>query len=286
MRPLRLFVNIAAVTTLLMGGLACEKKLSPEAQAAQEAAKTADARVAALEQQLADIKAGKHRHGASDAEAMDHVSKSQQRALERQLADAKRGADEKRKDAVNLASAPVVKDAPQPVIVDVPAGTQVSVMLSKELTTKDCQAGDPWEGTLADAVTVGGRTAWPAGTAVRGVVSQSTPTGRLSSGNGGLGIKLTFIGREDVDAGTYVMVGDKRGTRNAKFIGGGAALGALVGILSDNKNKNDHALGGAAVGAAAGTALAAGTADTMIKIPASTPVSFTLNAPERIVLKP
>jgi hypothetical protein len=286
MRTHRCFLSLAASAALLVTGLACQKKLSEEAVAAQEAAKTADARVAALEQQLADIKAGKHHRGSTDQEATDHVSKSQQKAIERQLADAKRRADEKRKDAVDLASAPKPPDAPKPVIVDVPAGTQVSVRLAKELSTKDDQAGDAWSGTLSEAIVAGGRTVWPAGTAVRGVVSQSTPTGRLSSGKGGLGIKLTAIGREEVDASTYVMVGDKRGARNAKFIGGGAALGALAGILSDGKNKNDHALGGAAIGAAAGTALAAGTADTVIRIPADAPVTFTLNAPERIILKP
>ena len=63
-------------------------------------------------------------------------------------------------------------------------------------------------------------------------------------------------------------------------------MGALVGILSDSKHKNDHALGGAAIGAAAGTALAAGSADTTITMPASKPVVFTLSAPERLTLKP
>jgi len=282
MKPFRILVNLSAVATLLLCGMACDKKLSPEAQAAQDAAKTADDRVAALEAQLAEIKAGKAHHGSTDKEAVEHVSASQRKALERQLADAKRGAQEKHKDAVSLAS--TKGSAPQ--IIDVPAGTPLSVKLAKDMSTETVQAGDPWEGTLAESVVVDGKTAWPAGTAVRGVVSQSTAAGRLTSGNGGLGIKLTAIGREEVDANTYVVVGDKRGTRNAKYIGGGAALGALVGILSDNKNKNDHALGGAAIGAAAGTAVAAGTADTIIRISAEKSVSFSLNAPERVILKP
>jgi hypothetical protein len=284
MKPSRILINLSAVAGLLLFGMACDKKLSPEVQAAQDAAKASDDRVAALEQQLAEIKAGKVHQGSTDREASEHVSRSQQKALERQLADARHGAQEKHKDAMNLAS--TRGSGAQPVIVDVPAGTRISVRLAKELSTQNAQAGDPWEGSLADAVVVDGRTAWPAGTSVRGVVSQSTPAGRLSSGNGGLGIKLTAIGREDVDANTYVMLGDKRGARDAKFIGGGAAVGALVGLLSDKKNQGDHALAGAALGAAAGTGVAAGTADTVIRIPADKSVSFSLNAPERIVLKP
>jgi hypothetical protein len=69
------------------------------------------------------------------------------------------------------------------------------------------------------------------------------------------------------------------------MIGGGAALGALVGILSNNRNKNDHALGGAAIGALAGTAAAAATADTIIRIKAESPVTFTLKSPEKVLIK-
>ena len=70
-----------------------------------------------------------------------------------------------------------------------------------------------------------------------------------------------------------------------RLLGGAAALGALVGILTDKHNKGDHALGGAAIGAAAGTAVAAGTADTVIRMPAAKAVGFTLSAPERVTLR-
>jgi hypothetical protein len=116
-------------------------------------------------------------------------------------------------------------------------------------------------------------------------VAQSTPAGRLSSGNGGLGLRLTTVGRNGVDAGTYMVIGDNRGKRNAKFIGGTAAMGALVGLMTDRDHQGDHALGGAAAGAAAGTALAAGTADTVIRIPAYHTVTFSLTVPERVVFK-
>jgi len=48
-----------ALVPILLVALACEQKLSPEAQAAQDMAKSADQRVAMLEKELADIKAAK-----------------------------------------------------------------------------------------------------------------------------------------------------------------------------------------------------------------------------------
>lgn len=278
-RKITMFTTLGAL--LVLGTLACEKKLSPEAMQAQESAKTADSRVAALEQQLAEIRAAK----VTDTDTA-HVSKGHAKAIEKQLADAKRQAETKKKAAQDLAAMPAPKEAPKAVILEVPAGAKLEVKLGRELTTESVQAGDSWDGTLASDVVVDGRVAWATGTEVHGVVSQSTPAGRLSTGNGGLGIRLTFVGPYDVESGVYMVSGTPRGERNAKYIGGAAALGALVGILTDKHNKNDHALGGAALGAAAGTALAAGTADTVIKIATDKPVSFTLAAPEKVTLRP
>ena len=175
--------------------------------------------------------------------------------------------------------------APRPAVLEVPARTQLKVALARALATDKDRTGDPWEGTLAEPVKVGGVVAWPRGAAVSGVIAQSAPAGRLKGGQGGLGIRITSVGRHGVETGTYVAVGSARGARNAKFIGGTAALGALVGILGGHGHQADHALGGAVLGAGAGTALAAGTADTVIRIPAGKTVVFTLSVPEKVELK-
>ena len=274
----------ATLPVLLVGGLvSCQNKPSEAVLQAQATAKAADDRVALLEQQVADIKAGKS-GSAGDQETVEHMSKSQLKALDRQLGEAKKRAMESRSDANNLASTPAARQ-PRITVVEVPAGTRLSVRLNGDLGTDKDQAGDAWEGTLAEEVLVGAAKAWPAGTAVKGVVSQSTPAGRLASGKGGLSIKLTSVGQNGVEAGTYVVVGTARGARDAQYIGGTAALGALIGMLSDKNHKGDHALGGAVAGAAAGTALAAGTADTVIRIPASKAVEFSLTAPERVTVR-
>lgn len=288
MKPARTpLLPVLSGLALVAALLGCEKRLSEEAKAAEELAKSAESRVALLEKELADLKnSAAQTAQAADAEAMKQLAADQQKALERQIADAKRRAEAKKKEAQDLAVAPKPKDTPKPVLIEVPQGTKLEVALAQDLSTETVKAGDAWEGSLATDVVVNGTTVWKAGTAVGGVVAQSVPAGRLASGNGGLGIKLTTVGGADVTTGTYLVVGDKRGERNAKIIGGAAALGALVGVLSDKKNKGDHALGGAAIGAAAGTAAAAATADTVIKMPAAKPVTFELAAAEKVALKP
>ena len=266
----------------LVLGLACNRK-SEAAIRAEEAAKAADARVAQLEKELSDAKSGKAVQEAGDT--AKEVTQAQVKALQRQVADAKKRAEIRKQEAAQLEAAPAPKEAPKPVVVEVPTGTKLDVTLARDLATDKDQAGDAWDGTLASDVVVNGKLVWSAGTSVRGVITQSAAAGRLSSGKGALGIKLTEVAGVGIDSDTHLVVADARGGRNAKIIGGGAALGALIGLLSDKHNKNDHALGGAAIGAAAGTALAAGTADTTIRIPATQPVAFSLTAPERVTLK-
>jgi proline-rich tail region repeat protein len=271
-----------ALAAALSLTLACNKK-SEAAIQADEAAKAAEAKVAQLEQQLADAKSGKPVEG--EADTIQHLTKSQVKALERQVADAKKRAEAKKQEALSLAQAPSAPEPPKSVVVEVPAGTKLEVTLSRELSTEKDQPGDAWDGILAADVVQDGRLVWSAGSPARGVVTQSAAAGRLSGGQGALGIRLTEIAGVGIDTDTHVVVATAKGERNAKYIGGGAALGALIGILSDKKNKNDHALGGAALGAAAGTALAAGTADTVIRIPGGKPVAFSLTTPERVTLR-
>lgn len=294
----------ALLPLILLAGLGCGRPVD-EAQLrakilAEEAAKAADARVARLEQELADLKTGKadpkeHEKGKA-REALEQAKADQQKALERQISEQKRKAEARKQEVVKLAEAKPASPAspattvtapppPAPVVLEVPAGTAVAVTLAAALSTETAKAGDLWQGTLAEPIAVGGRTAWPAGTPVGGVVSQSVPAGRLASGQGALGLKLTEIGSSDVEGGTYVVAGDARGERNAKIIGGAAALGALAGLLSNSRNKGDHALGGAAIGAAAGTAAAAATARTAIVIPADKPIAFSLQAAEKLTLR-
>jgi len=295
MTRLRYAVLAAA---LVVASVGCEKRLD-EAQIrakilAEEAAKAADARVAKLEQELTDLKNAKTdaKVAEKDKDSVDQAKADQKKALERQLAEQKKKAEARKQEALKLAEAKTAPPAPssaatapKPVVVEVPAGTAIPVNRGATLSTEKDKAGHLRPGTPAETVVADGQTVWAAGTPVRGVVSQSVPAGRLASGKGALGIRLTEIGSSDVDGGDYLVTGGKTGERNAKIIGGAAALGALIGVLSDKRNKDDHALGGAAIGAAAGTAAAAATAKTTILIPADKAITFSLAAPEKVTLK-
>jgi len=287
MSDLNVFLPTSLALLLAAGVTSCQPKPDAAAIQAQVAtqlqAKAAEDRVAALERQVTDLKSG-NASPAGDQEALNQMSSAQLRALDRQLTGARKRAADRRQEAAAVAATPV-NQRPHYVMAEVPGGTQLSVNMGAELATDRDQPGDPWSGTLTEDVVVGNVVAWAAGTPVSGVVAQSMPAGRLSSGNGGLGIRLTTVGRNEVEAGIFLVVGDKKGKRDAKYIGGTAALGALVGALTDKNHQGDHALGGALAGAAAGTALAAGTADTVIRIPAHHTVTFSLSAPEQVTLR-
>ena len=282
-------LTYGSLALLLVGvTIACESKPTKDAAiqaevAAQLQAKAADDRVGMLEQQVADLKAGKT-PPTGDQDTINQISAAHLRALDRELVDARLRAAERRREIEAVAATPVAQRL-RYTAMEVPSGTRIAVKLGGEVATDRDQAGDPWSGTLAEDVLVGNTVAWAAGTNVSGVVAQSTPAGRLSSGNGGLGLRLSSVGRNGVDAGTYMVIGDTRGKRDAKFIGGTAAMGALVGLMTDRDHQGDHALGGAAAGAVAGTALAASTADTVIRIPAYHTVTFSLTAPVQVIFK-
>lgn len=263
-------LSAALASACLVVGCKSQAQIQAEA-----AAKAADDKVAALEKQLAEAKGvSTENEGHADLKA-NHI-----KALEKQIADAKGRAETRRK-----AVAEVGKSGGKTELVDVPVGTVLSVKLAAPLATDKAKAGEAFEASLAEAVVVNGKSVWPAGAVVKGVVTQSVPTGRLSSGEGVLSIKVTEVAGEGVETELYAVHGDAKGTRNATYIGGGAALGALVGALIDKNHKADHALGGAAVGAAAGTAAAAATADTVIRIETAKPLNFKLSAPEKILVK-
>jgi len=281
----------------------CDKGQSKEEIIAEyEAQKVEQERVEKIEQELAALKENQSAN-AQDAQ----LNQDYQKALEKQLQEVKKKAAQAEQNAKALeankpAPTATAPDAPReegrprgergqggegrrPKTVTIPKGTPLVVALSSELTTDTHQAGDSWQGSLTQSVTVNDEVLWAAGTPVSGLVSQSAPTGKLSNGQGALGIKLTTVGDASIDGGIYVVTGDSKGGRNAAIIGGTAALGALAGILSDKNNRQDHALGGAGIGAAVGTAIAAGTSKTTITIPSGTPIKFEVPAEEKISVR-
>jgi hypothetical protein len=175
------------------------------------------------------------------------------------------------------APAPVEKPKPQPVVI--PAGTILTVRMVDSLSSKSSQAGQSFSATLAQPVSVAGKTALPAGCKVTGTVVTAKAKGKIK-GEGQLDLKLASIsaGAQTYDIKTLVLSSTEKGKgkRTAATTGGGAAGGALIGGLAGGGK-------GAAIGglAGAGVGLVGGalTGNKQIEIPAESALSFTLSAP-------
>lgn len=172
---------------------------------------------------------------------------------------------------------PVEKPKPQPIVV--PAGTTLTVTVGQALSSKTSQTGQTFIATLAQPVTVGGRTAIPAGSTVSGTVVSAKSKGKIK-GQGELNLALTSVTvrgqTHNIQTGVLDNTVKGKGKRTAVATGGGAAGGALIGgIAGGGKGAGIGALVGAGAGLLGGTL----TGNQQIEIPAESALSFRLSAP-------
>src|ERR1700682_498772 len=144
----------------------------------------------------------------------------------------------------------------------VPAGAKISVVTDQSVSSKTAKIGQTVTGSVAQDVTSGGKVVIPKGSAAKLTVSSVQASGRLSTP-----AKLYLRLRSGTVGG--------KGKRDAGFIGGGAAGGAVIGALAGG---GKGAAIGAAAGAGAGTAGAAATGKKEVEFPAETRLSFTTRA--------
>ncbi len=148
--------------------------------------------------------------------------------------------------------------------------------LDQALSTEVNKPGDPFAASLAIPLDIGGREVLPRGTRLRGHVTTSRSSGRLE-GRAALGITLDSIEYN----GNIIPIATTLDTKtsaahkkhNIEFIGGGSALGAVIGAIAGG---GKGAAIGAAAGAGAGTAGAAATGKEQVRIPAETVFTFRL----------
>jgi hypothetical protein len=172
---------------------------------------------------------------------------------------------------------PVEKPKPQPIVV--PSGTTLTVTVSQALSSKTSQTGQTFLATVAQPVSVGGRTAIPAGSTVSGTVVTAKSKGKIK-GQGELALALTSVTVKgqtyNIQTGVVDQTVKGKGKRTAVATGGGAAGGALIGgIAGGGKGAGIGALAGAGVGLLGGTL----TGNQQIEIPAESALSFRLSAP-------
>jgi hypothetical protein len=159
-----------------------------------------------------------------------------------------------------------------------PAGTKISVVTDQSVSSKTAKIGQSISGTVSQNVMSGGTVVIPKGSEVKLTVSSVQASGRLST-PAKLYLRLRTV---TVGGKTYTIATSSagrtlggKGKRDAEFIGGGAAGGAIIGALAGG---GKGAAIGAAAGAGAGTAGAAATGKKDIEFPAETRLAFTTRA--------
>lgn len=164
----------------------------------------------------------------------------------------------------------------------IPKGTTLHVRIDETVDTKRNRAGDQFRASLAEPITVDGRTVVPRGTPFLGHVIESQASGRLE-GRAELALTLDSFQLQGKDYRVRTRSIDRVSTshkkRNIAFIGGGAGLGALIGGLAGG---GKGAAIGAGAGAGAGTAGAAATGKKEVGVPAETLLTFPLVASVRL----
>ena len=181
------------------------------------------------------------------------------------------------------APAPAVHQSPPPPPMVVPAGTELTVRLGQELSSRNSPTGSVFTATMANPITVEGQVAIPEGSQATGVVREAKKAGRFKGG-ATLSVDLTSIvvhgHHYNIQTEFVSQTSTGKGKRTAGMMAGGAGAGAAIGGLAGGGK-------GAAIGALAGVSagtIGAATGNRDITLPAETALSFKLDSP--LTLKP
>ena len=163
-----------------------------------------------------------------------------------------------------------------PAYVTIPAGTRISVRTIDGIDSTKNQAGDRFQASLEEPLTVDGNVVVPKGADIYGRLAESKESGKFS-GRSQLQLELTGIvvnGRTvPIVTGDYELTGKSRGASTAKRTVGGAAVGSIIGAIAGGGK-------GAAIGAGVGGGVGAGseiiTKGDQVKVPSETLLDFTL----------
>jgi hypothetical protein len=155
----------------------------------------------------------------------------------------------------------------------IPSGTTIRVRNTSTISSKTAKSGDHWSGTLANDIRSGDQVIAHRGDPVEGTVTAANSSGRLST-PGLLTLEVISVNGEPVRTNAWSTEGKSHKKSNAAKIGGGAALGTIIGAIAGG---GKGAAIGAGAGAGAGTVGAAATGKKEVEIPSETVMTFTIN---------
>lgn len=183
------------------------------------------------------------------------------------------------------ATPPPPQPAPQPEVrvphtVTLTAGTLLPVRIGETISSAHSQPGDTFLATLDRQLVIDGFIIADRGSRVEGRVVEVDPAGRVR-GVSHLAIELVRISTTDgqnvrIRTEPYRKDGPTSTTTDAAKVGGGAALGAIIGAIAGGGK-------GAAIGAGAGGGIGAGdvllTRGKPAEIPVETRLTFRVQDP-------
>lgn len=178
-----------------------------------------------------------------------------------------------------------------------PPDTVISVQMNGTLTSRTARVGDKFTATVTVPVYVNGRTVIPAGSIVEGRVTQVTPAKRMNrSGTIGIdfdnlvfpnGTAVTLVGSltsDDPETRRRIddesRVSGEGNNRASVFVGGGGAIGAVLGGIAGG---GKGAVLGGVVGAGAGIASILLSKGEEAQVPSSTP--FGIQIREALIIR-
>ena len=197
--------------------------------------------------------------------------------------------------------APIVRNAPAPALAPAPvqqaqiqpapppppppvarritlaAGTTIPVRVTQTLDSANTQQGDKFTGVVASDIVQDGVVVLPQGAPVTGRVDAVQDAAHFK-GSSLLTISLNSINRKgdhiEITTDPYTKEGEGRGKNTTEKVGGGAAVGAILGgILGGGKGAAIGSIAGGGVGAGAQAA----TRGQQVQIPSESIVRFRLS---------
>jgi hypothetical protein len=168
----------------------------------------------------------------------------------------------------------------------IPAGAQLPVRVTENLSSANAKVGQVFHGTLEAPIMVNGHIVYPKGSQVAGRVVAVHPSGRLSD-PGVLDLKLLSVSNGSSSSALNTQVfrikGESHTKSNVAKIGGTAAAGSILGAIFGG---GKGALIGAGAGAAAGTTVAAATGKKEAKVESEAVLPFVTAAATGAVVQP
>jgi hypothetical protein len=166
--------------------------------------------------------------------------------------------------------------------VTLPSGTYLKVVLQDGISTEKNSPGDVFNASLSDPVVVDGQIVLPQGSTVHGRVVDVQEPGRVK-GRAMIKLVLTSVnhGGKVVPIETQTHIGFAHDTKNrdAKVIGGAAAVGAAIGAIAGG---GKGAAEGVMIGGGAGTGTVLATKGKQLHYPPETRLRFRLASPAEL----